>query len=279
MRQLLSSERSSNSISNKLVELENFIASYSKVLVAYSGGVDSSLVAFVSSKVLNKGNAKIILANSPSLNSRELKYARELANKNDWNYSEIETNEFDNQDYRKNNPSRCFFCKFELYSSLDKISKECGIEVVFNGTNLDDLGDYRPGNKAASQIKVVSPLLECNISKSEVRDISLSLGLENWSKPAQPCLASRVPYGTEITMNILKQIEDAENYLHDLGFRNFRVRNHGSVARIELDESDFKTILNKKLRFGIDEKFKKLGFKFVSLDLKSFESGSLNSEI
>ena len=147
------------------------------------------------------------------------------------------------------------------------------------GTNLDDLGDYRPGNKAASQIKVVSPLLECNISKSEVRDISLSLGLENWSKPAQPCLASRVPYGTEITMNILKQIEDAENYLHDLGFRNFRVRNHGSVARIELDESDFKTILNKKLRFGIDEKFKKLGFKFVSLDLKSFESGSLNSEI
>ncbi len=279
MRQLLSSERSSNSISNKLVELENFIASYSKVLVAYSGGVDSSLVAFVSSKVLNKGNAKIILANSPSLNSRELKYARELANKNDWNYSEIETNEFDNQDYRKNNPSRCFFCKFELYSSLDKISKECGIEVVFNGTNLDDLGDYRPGNKAASQIKVVSPLLDCNISKSEVRDISLSLGLENWSKPAQPCLASRVPYGTEITMNILKQIEDAENYLHDLGFRNFRVRNHGSVARIELDESDFKTILNKKLRFGIDEKFKKLGFKFVSLDLKSFESGSLNSEI
>ena len=279
MRQLLSSERSSNSISNKLVELENFIASYSKVQVAYSGGVDSSLVAFVSSKVLNKGNAKIILANSPSLNSRELKYARELANKNDWNYSEIETNEFENQDYRKNNPSRCFFCKFELYSSLDKISKECGIEVVFNGTNLDDLGDYRPGNKAASQIKVVSPLLECNISKSEVRDISLSLGLENWSKPAQPCLASRVPYGTEITMNILKQIEDAENYLHDLGFRNFRVRNHGSVARIELDESDFKTILNKKLRFGIDEKFKKLGFKFVSLDLKSFESGSLNSEI
>ena len=237
------------------------------------------MVAFVSSKVLNKGNAKIILANSPSLNSRELKYARELANKNDWNYSEIETNEFENQDYRKNNPSRCFFCKFELYSSLDKISKECGIEVVFNGTNLDDLGDYRPGNKAASQIKVVSPLLECNISKSEVRDISLSLGLENWSKPAQPCLASRVPYGTEITMNILKQIEDAENYLHDLGFRNFRVRNHGSVARIELDESDFKTILNKKLRFGIDEKFKKLGFKFVSLDLKSFESGSLNSEI
>ena len=279
MRQLLSSERSSNSISNKLVELENFIASYSKVLVAYSGGVDSSLVAFVSSKVLNKGNAKIILANSPSLNSRELKYARELANKNDWNYSEIETNEFNNQDYRKNNPSRCFFCKFELYSTLDKISKECGIEVVFNGTNLDDLGDYRPGNKAASQIEVVSPLLECNISKTDVRDISLSLGLENWSKPAQPCLASRVPYGTEITMNILKQIEDAENYLHDLGFRNFRVRNHGSIARIELDESDFKTILNKKLRFNIDDKLKKLGFKFVSLDLKGFESGSLNSEI
>mgnify|MGYP001176168600 FL=1 len=279
MRQLLSSERSSNSISNKLVELENFISSYSKVLVAYSGGVDSSLVAFVSSKVLNKGNAKIILANSPSLNSRELKYARELANKNDWNYSEIETNEFNNQDYRKNNPSRCFFCKFELYSTLDKISKECGIEVVFNGTNLDDLGDYRPGNKAASQIEVVSPLLECNISKTDVRDISLSLGLENWSKPAQPCLASRVPYGTEITMNILKQIEDAENYLHDLGFRNFRVRNHGSIARIELDESDFKTILNKKLRFNIDDKLKKLGFKFVSLDLKGFESGSLNSEI
>mgnify|MGYP001385722316 FL=1 len=279
MRQLLSSDKYSKLISNKIIDLENFISNYSKVLVAFSGGVDSSLVAFISNKVLGKDNSKIILAKSPSLNSRELKYARELANKNNWNYSEIETNEFDNKDYRKNNPSRCFFCKFELYSSLDKISKESGIEVVFNGTNIDDLGDYRPGNKAAKQIKVVSPLLECSISKSEIRDIALFFGLDNWSKPAQPCLASRVPYGTEITMNILKQIEDAENYLHDLGFKNFRVRNHGSVARIELEESDFKMLLNKKLRFSIDEKFRKLGFNFVSLDLRGFKSGSLNSEI
>ena len=279
MRQLLSSDKYSKLISNKIIDLENFISNYSKVLVAFSGGVDSSLVAFISNKVLGKDNSKIILAKSPSLNSRELKYARELANKNNWNYSEIETNEFDNKDYRKNNPSRCFFCKFELYSSLDKISKESGIEVVFNGTNIDDLGDYRPGNKAAKQIKVVSPLLECSISKSEIRDMALFFGLDNWSKPAQPCLASRVPYGTEITMNILKQIEDAENYLHDLGFKNFRVRNHGSVARIELEESDFKMLLNKKLRFSIDEKFRKLGFNFVSLDLRGFKSGSLNSEI
>tara|TARA_B100001996_G_scaffold380175_1_gene367164 strand:- start:1143 stop:1982 length:840 start_codon:yes stop_codon:yes gene_type:complete len=279
MGQLISSEKSSNSISDKILKLENFISTYSKVIVAYSGGVDSSLVAFISTKILGKDNARIILAKSPSLNSRELKYARELANKNDWNYSEIETNEFYNEDYRKNNSLRCFFCKFELYSCLDKISKESSIEVVFNGTNIDDLGDYRPGNKAAEQIKVVSPLLECNISKSDVRDIALFYGLDNWSKPAQPCLASRVPYGIEITMNILNQIEYAENYLHDLGFQKFRVRNHGSVARIELSESDFKILLNKKLRVDIDKKFRKLGFNFVSLDLRGFKSGSLNSEI
>ena len=270
---------SKSSLKNKLKNLTNFISKYSSAIVAYSGGVDSTIVAALTNEVLGSVNSLIITGKSPSINPRELEFATKLAQDRKWNHKIIETNEFLNSKYRKNDLARCFYCKFELYSLLDNISESKNYEVVFNGTNSDDLIDYRPGIKAANNINVVSPLSECEINKNDVREIAKSLNLVNWDKPSQPCLSSRVPYGTEITMNILNQISDAENYLSDLGFSNFRVRNHGSVARIELSESDIIKIIDKELRYKINTYIKKLGFQYVSLDLIEFKSGNLNTHL
>ena len=263
----------------KLQKLRDFVSNYSSVIVAYSGGIDSSLLALVTTELLGKQNSLIITAKSPSVNSKELEYATLLAQKNDWNHKIIQTSEFQNQSYRDNKADRCYYCKTELYSLLESICDDKGYEVVFNGTNFDDLSDYRPGLKAADEKNIVSPLLECRINKLEVREIAKELALENWDKPAQPCLSSRVPYGIEITMKILKQIEEAENYLSELGFVNFRVRNHGSIARIELSENDLHRIMEKDLRLKITSYLRGIGFKFVSVDLLEFQSGNLNKNL
>ena len=264
------------SISDKIKDLENFVSTYSSAIVAYSGGIDSSLIANISNKVLGKNKTLVVIAVSPSLNNKEYKQALELAKKYDWNFKPIFTEEFNNDNYLKNDFNRCFYCKFELYEKLDEILKKENFSVIFNGTNIDDLSDIRPGIDAAKKKNIVSPLVKCKINKNEIREIAKELGLPNWDKPAQPCLSSRVPHGVRINMDILNKIEEAENYLSSIGFVNFRVRIHGDLAKIEAQKDDFEKFYNYEVRKKIVENFKNFGFKFVSLDLMFFKSGNLS---
>ncbi len=264
------------SFENKLENLKEFISNYTSAIIAYSGGIDSSLIAQLANNVLGKKNTLVVIAVSPSLNNKEFKLATNLAKMNNWNFKPIYTQEFSNDNYLKNDLSRCFYCKFELYEKLEKIFEEEDYQAIFNGTNFDDLGDFRPGLDAAKKKNIVSPLVKCKINKNEVRQIAKLIGLPNWDKPAQPCLSSRVPYGVRISMDNLKKIERSENFLSDLGFLNFRVRMHGDLAKIEVSEDDFVKFSNHHLREEIIKNFKKFGFKFVSLDLKFFSSGNLS---
>ena len=264
------------SFENKLENLKEFISNYNSAIIAYSGGIDSSLIAQLANNVLGKKNTLVVIAVSPSLNNKEFKLATNLAKMNNWNFKPIYTQEFSNDNYLKNDLSRCFYCKFELYEKLEKIFEEEEYQAIFNGTNFDDLGDFRPGLDAAKKKNIVSPLVKCKINKNEVRQIAKLIGLPNWDKPAQPCLSSRVPYGVRISMDNLKKIERSENFLSDLGFLNFRVRMHGDLAKIEVSEDDFVKFSNHHLREKIIKNFKKFGFKFVSLDLKFFSSGNLS---
>ena len=264
------------SIQNKLENLKEFISNYSSAIIAYSGGIDSSLVAQLTNSVLGRENTLVVIAVSPSLNNKEFKLATNLAKIKNWNFKPIFTQEFNNDNYLKNDLSRCFYCKFELYERLEKLFEVENYQAIFNGTNFDDLGDFRPGLDAAKKKNIVSPLVKCKINKNEVRQLAKLIGLPNWDKPAQPCLSSRVPYGIRISMDSLKRIERSENFLSDLGFLNFRVRIHGDLAKIEVSEDDFVKFSNYRLRQSIIKNFKKFGFKFVSLDLMFFSSGNLS---
>ena len=264
------------SIQNKLENLKEFISNYSSAIIAYSGGIDSTLVAQLTNSVLGRENTLVVIAVSPSLNNKEFKLATNLAKINNWNFKPIFTQEFNNDNYLKNDLSRCFYCKFELYEKLEKLFEVENYQAIFNGTNFDDLGDFRPGLDAAKKKNIVSPLVKCKINKNEVRQLAKLIGLPNWDKPAQPCLSSRVPYGVRISMDSLKKIERSENFLSDLGFLNFRVRIHGDLAKIEVSEDDFVKFSNYRLRQSIIKNFKKFGFKFVSLDLMFFSSGNLS---
>ena len=195
------------SFEKKLENLKEFISNYTSAIIAYSGGIDSSLVAQLANNILGKKNTLVVIAVSPSLNNKEFKLATNLAKMNDWNFKPIFTQEFSNDNYLKNDLSRCFYCKFELYEKIEKIFEEEDYQAIFNGTNFDDLGDFRPGLDAAKKKNIVSPLVKCKINKNEVRQIAKLIGLPNWDKPAQPCLSSRVPYGVRISMDSLKRIE------------------------------------------------------------------------
>jgi len=243
------------------------------VVVAYSGGVDSALVATVAAEELGP-RALACIGTSPSYPRRELEAATRLAQERGIRYRVIETSEHLDSNYRANAPDRCYHCKSELYARLRAVADEEGISVIVDGNNADDVGDDRPGMAAAADRGVRSPLQEVGIGKDMVRRLARRLELPTWDKPAMACLASRVPHGTPVRPELLARIERAEDVLAELGFRQYRVRHHGDVARIELREDDLSRAL--QMRERIVDPIRRLGYRFVTLDLSGFRSGSLN---
>ena len=261
-------------IDEKFSNLKKIIKKCGRVLVAYSGGVDSTFLLKTSVDTLGSENVLACISIGPMLPKTQLKRAIDIAKDINVEIQTVETDELTDAAFYAKKADRCFHCKTTLFKLLKKIAAERKFEHVFCGSNLDDYDDYRPGNKAVKLLGVLCPLVEAKLTKPEIRELSRRLNLPTADVPASPCLASRISYGGEITEKKLKQIEDAEEYLRDLGFVEFRVRLHDSTARIEVHDGDIiKVVENRK---GIVEKLKALGFKYVSVDLQGFRSGSLN---
>ncbi|MCS6817712.1 MAG: ATP-dependent sacrificial sulfur transferase LarE [Blastocatellia bacterium] len=244
-------------------------------IVAYSGGVDSAYVAFIAARVLGQ-RMLAVTAESPSLAAREREEAMAFARRFRIPHLLIRTEEFDDPDYRRNPPNRCYYCKRELYEKLSRLARERGFRAICDGANVDDLGDFRPGRQAARQYGVISPLIECHLTKAEVRELSRRHGLPTWEKPASACLASRIPYGMEVTVEKLRTIERGEEILRELGFRIFRVRHHGPLVRLEFGRDELPRAVEPAILERLVREFKALGFAFVTLDLEGYRMGALN---
>ncbi|MEM0915644.1 MAG: ATP-dependent sacrificial sulfur transferase LarE [Planctomycetota bacterium] len=247
------------------------------VMTAFSGGIDSTLVAAAAIEALGRDAAPAAVGDSRSLPRRELAAVRALAEEIGAELVEVAPGEQDDERYRANAGDRCYFCKTHLYAALRVEADRRGIAWIANGTNLDDQGDHRPGLMAADEASAISPLLDAGLDKAAVRAVAKWRGLSNWDKPASACLASRIPYGTAVTPRRLQQVEDAEVALHELGYRGFRVRHHEAVARLEFPDDDLQRVLADPLeRARVTEAVKSAGFDFVAVDLEGFRSGSGN---
>jgi uncharacterized protein len=247
-----------------------------RVIVAYSGGTDSAYLAWAARRVL-EDNAVAITADSASIPESHKRDAEAFARECGIRHEYIDTHEFDNPDYVKNAPDRCFHCKDELFQCLDAIARERGIEHIVYGVNIDDLGDYRPGQGAAKLHQVKAPLVDAGLTKAEIRELSRRAGLSTWDRPASACLSSRIPYGTPVTPETVKTVERGEEAVRALGFRQFRVRFHGELVRIEVDKDELATALTPEMARAFVEIFKPLGFHYVTIDLEGYRQGSLNS--
>ena len=245
------------------------------VIVAYSGGVDSSYVAYVANAELGP-RAVCITGQSASLPAYQRVEIDGIVKRFGFNHEVIHTEELENDSYRANNPNRCFFCKDELYTKLESVAHARGIQHIVDGSTVDDLDDFRPGRQAAKQHAVRSPLIEVGLSKSEVRELSRKATLPTWDKPASPCLSSRIAYGTTVTIERLSKVDRGEEILRELGFREFRVRHHDQLVRLEISPTEMDRVLRKELIEELAKKFRELGFKYVTLDLQGFRSGSMN---
>ena len=245
------------------------------VLVAYSGGVDSTYVAYVANAEL-KQKAICITGDSASLPNYQREELKRIASDFGFNHQMLLTQELENPDYLANNSNRCYYCKDELYSRLEPVADQQGIETIVDGSTVDDLQDYRPGRQAAKQHRVRSPLIEVGLTKSEVRELSRTAGLPTWDKPASPCLSSRIAYGTTVTIERLSKVDQGEDVLRRLGFREFRVRIHDSLVRLEISPDEMHKALRTDIIDELAKRFRELGFKYVTLDLHGYRSGSMN---
>jgi uncharacterized protein len=245
------------------------------VIVAYSGGVDSSYVAYIANAELGP-RAVCITGQSASLPAYQREEIDRVVKQFGFHHEIIHTEELENPGYRANNADRCFFCKDELYTKLESVARSRNIEHIVDGSTVDDLNDYRPGRQAATQHAVRSPLIEVGLSKSEVRELSHRVGLPTWDKPASPCLSSRIAYGTTVTIERLSKVDRGEEILREFGFREFRVRHHDQLVRLEIAQSEMDRVLRKDVIAQLAARFRELGFKYVTLDLQGFRSGSMN---
>ena len=256
-----------------LEELNNRLKELKKVAISFSGGIDSSFLLFVANNVLKKENVLAIIAKGAMVPRKDYEEAISFLKENKFNFIEILYNPLEVKEFKENLKDRCYYCKKSLMSQIKTVAKDNNFNILLDGKNADDLKVYRPGNKVADELEIISPLAELGFSKQNIRDEAKKLGIKIWDKPSNSCLATRVPYNTILTKELLRKIDLSEEIIKNIGIKNLRVRVHNEIARIEVPKEDFKIIFENE---NIIEKIKNIGFRYVTLDLSGLQSGSFD---